>query len=112
MAKIRVKQGAEGPRHDPYAYTEVEFTKTDGTVVLCHMGLAEWIKVNGSRWITPDNPHNTEEMFRDLTGMTFSKALHIPYILEDRLMKKLPEKARIAYYNCVAADLALLRYAM
>lgn len=46
MASVNVRTGTEGPSHDPYGYTEIEFTRTDGVVVTYHAGLGEWCKVS------------------------------------------------------------------
>lgn len=45
MASINIRRGSEGPEHDPYAFVEIEFTRTDGVVVVLHGGLAEWCRV-------------------------------------------------------------------
>lgn len=38
MAKVRIKSGSEGPSHDPYGWTEVTFTRTDGLEVQFRYG--------------------------------------------------------------------------
>jgi len=40
------KSGTEGPRHDPYGYTEIT-ARRNGHAVTLHTGLAVWLKVNG-----------------------------------------------------------------
>ena len=45
MARIDITHGSEGPTHDPYSYSEITFTKTDGAVVLLHEGLAVWCEI-------------------------------------------------------------------
>ena len=53
MATINVRQGSEGPSHDPYGYTEIEFISTDGEIeCIIHSGLAEWIKIKVSQEMT------------------------------------------------------------
>ena len=64
MAKLEMKNGTEGPRHDPYSFTE--FTFEGKQVVMLHLGLAEWIQVDGKKLDVPD----PVEMFKIFT--TFS----------------------------------------
>lgn len=49
---VRKVTGAEGPRHDPYAYTEWHVS-TDQHKVVLHTGLGMWIKVDGEKWPRP-----------------------------------------------------------
>lgn len=110
MAHIYVKRGSEGPRHDPYSYTEVHFTSTDEkTEIVCHLGLAEWLKVNGKKIV--EQPANVEAEFRLITGMRFDKAERIPEILEHRRRMRMAPKEREQYDMCVEADAAMRRYA-
>lgn len=46
-----IRDGSEGPRHDPYAFTEITFTPTDESKpkVTLHGGLGEWIKVGENK---------------------------------------------------------------
>lgn len=48
VTKIDVRHGIEGPKHDPYSFTEITYEKGNRKVVI-HQGLAEWIKVNGQK---------------------------------------------------------------
>lgn len=41
---IQIRRGSEGPRHDPYAFTEFTVERRGMTVKL-HEGLGDWIKV-------------------------------------------------------------------
>lgn len=43
------KYGTEGPRHDPYSYTEWTVTTNLSTVTI-HMGSNFWTEVNGKRY--------------------------------------------------------------
>lgn len=43
---MSIRTGSEGPRHDPYSYTETTI-QTDGGEVLIHEGLGEYVKVDG-----------------------------------------------------------------
>lgn len=65
MARVRIKDGTEGPRHDPYAYREVSVTGTAAGAVILHSGLGEWIKVNGVAVITEE----PEEEFKRIVGI-------------------------------------------
>jgi hypothetical protein len=49
MSSISYNSGPEGPRHDPYAYDEVTIVRDNGRAVVAHLGLDQWIEVNGSR---------------------------------------------------------------
>ena len=48
ISNFKMKSGSEGPRHDPYGYNEISFTK-DNKQILIHMGLAQYIEINGQR---------------------------------------------------------------
>jgi hypothetical protein len=43
---FKVKGGNEGPKHDPYGYSEYSF-EYRGRKYVVHMGLAQWIEVDG-----------------------------------------------------------------
>lgn len=53
--------GTEGPSHDPYSYEELTVCKNNKTVTL-HLGLAEWIEIDGKR---------QEAVFRNMTEYAF-----------------------------------------
>lgn len=42
---VSLRHGTEGPRHDPYAFTEVTVKRADGREITAHTGLALWLKV-------------------------------------------------------------------
>lgn len=109
MAKVRVKRGSEGPAHDPYGYTEVTFTRTDGRVIVGHFGLAEWVKVDGHIYA---DGQGSDFWFHYWTRMRFEKAARIPEILEARQMRGWTRAERESYWLCREADQRLLRYAM
>lgn len=46
---IARETGSEGPRHDPYAYTEITVHRADGREVTLHSGLAEWMTYSDGR---------------------------------------------------------------
>jgi len=41
---ISVKTGTEGPRHDPYSYTEYTVRRPGFDTTVIHLGLGEWFK--------------------------------------------------------------------
>ncbi len=45
MARITIRNGSEGPRHDPYHFEEITFLKSDGTLIVGHFGLVEWVNI-------------------------------------------------------------------
>ena len=47
--RIHRKHGTEGPKHDPYGFTEFSFDTDFGEDVVVHLGLAEWVMVNGRK---------------------------------------------------------------
>lgn len=61
---IRIKSGTEGPRQDPYSYTEYHVRG-----VVLHLGLAEWIRVQGHDRL-PEHGVTPLECFERLTGFT------------------------------------------
>lgn len=81
MSNIKLKTGSEGPRHDPYGYTEITVDRQDGRVVTLHSGLAYWCKVylNGKLVLTFDNEQTIEKMFTRFAGISSHKAEEIYY---------------------------------
>lgn len=69
--KISVRRGSEGPRHDPYGYTEITVT-TNGDVVTYHGGLGEWVRVNG---VKVDDDSLAVMLFERHTGMSVEQAM-------------------------------------
>lgn len=112
MAKILVSRGTEGPRHDPYGYTEVMFVKTNGDIIQMHMGLAVWLKVNGKIYDSEYREEPLSEYFKEFTGMSFEKAERIPDIIKMRKLRNMSKEDRELYWAIEAADAAMLRYAM
>jgi hypothetical protein len=112
MAKVTVRRGSEGPRHDPYGYTEVIFTKTNGDVIQMHMGLGVWLKVNGKEYDSQYREEVLSEYFKEFTGMAFEKAERIPDVLEERYVRRLSKEDRHSYYMMRDADERLLSYAL
>jgi len=93
MANIKIKHGSEGPKWDPYGFTEIEFTKTDGTVVTYHGGLAEWCKVeykDGKKYLI-DNLEESSILFKLETGLTPDEAEEWYYKMEASKEKQCQE---------------------
>jgi len=81
MANIQVFTGSEGPSHDPYSWTEIVFTKTDGTTVTFKssgLGYCD-LTVGGKTERCFDD--SLEDKFEELTGLTSGKAEEIYYEL-------------------------------
>ena len=81
---IRVRHGTEGPRHDPYSFVEITVTRLNGTVIVGHFGLLNWIKVNEKefpfRYISGDwdEPSNAaQRAFERESGISFHRAMRI-----------------------------------
>lgn len=113
---IQVKRGSEGPAHDPYGYVEVAFHRMNGDVIICHIGLSAWIKLNGKkvevRQLSGDfddyyNAH--ERKFLELTGIKFMKAVDIPDILEQRHVRSMSKEDRRSYWQMRAIDIEMFR---
>lgn len=100
--KLRVEKrnGAEGPKHDPYGYEEIHAT-VPGRQVILHQGLGTWLKVGPekapSRQLRelqfPYEPGHYEQheraclaKFEELVGFT------IPQL--ERMQRKLNERCR------------------
>ena len=70
--KVHVKRGTEGPKHDPYGYTEYSFTTTFGEDVEVHVGLAEYVIINGLRYINGLDALKTLHMTLDEIEQVYS----------------------------------------
>ena len=72
ITNFKVKHGNEGPSHDPYAYTEYSFTK-DGNSYIVHMGLAQYIKINGKsiQAASVGLYDNEEQFIKKYTGVDY-----------------------------------------
>ena len=73
--RLSLKHGSEGPRHDPYAYTEYT-VRVNGEVHTLHLGLAEWYAKNEKR-NTHYDPYAIQkfEAAIGFTLVTFNKAI-------------------------------------
>jgi hypothetical protein len=63
---VTLVNGSEGPRHDPYGYTELTVNKR-GIEYELHSGLACWLKVAGVRMTVQDHVE-ADNLFEHLTG--------------------------------------------
>lgn len=105
MANIHVKRGSEGPRHDPYSYTEVTFyfTNKKRKPVIYHAGLGEWTKHGKNTY-----EENPAAMFQKLTGLNPRKAAIIPEKRFERYLRTLPKREQYNVLECIAIDNAML----
>ena len=45
---LEIRTGTEGPKHDPYSYTEYSVTLLDGRTITLHADLEKYLKVDDS----------------------------------------------------------------
>lgn len=73
--RVFSRTGTEGPRHDPYGYTELQVRNERGSFVL-HEGLAVWVEVRlrNAKPVRFETPRFTqeeiEEIFTVAAGMS------------------------------------------
>jgi hypothetical protein len=68
IQQIHNSSGTEGPRSDPYHYDEWDIS-LPGYHIEVHLGLAEWIKVNGTRLVEFDQAFDKiDEYVKSITG--------------------------------------------
>lgn len=65
---FHVRTGTEGPRFDPYSFTEYTIVRPGKATIVYHNGLAEWIKV-GKRLLN-NSPTARQEFERYSGGFT------------------------------------------
>lgn len=65
---VSFNRGTEGPAHDPYGFDEVSVDLADGRVVVMHLGLDVWLKVNDTT-IRRGNEKEVCFQFEELTGL-------------------------------------------
>ncbi len=80
---ISIKTGSEGPRHDPYSYTEYTISRTGGFTATLHQGLGVWLEVNGNHTNAQSNEQEkvAVDYFEQLCHIslkTFERAIHRP----------------------------------
>lgn len=111
MARVWTREGSEGPRHDPYSWSEVHFEKTDGTVVMLRQGGLGYSRlyVDGTKVKESFGDDNSAEAeFEVLTGMCPYKAQEVPEVLRERRLRRLPRPERLAAEACMHADARML----
>jgi hypothetical protein len=69
---ISTRTGTEGPRHDPYSFTEIT-VEARGHRVTVHYGLGEWIEVDGTGERLMALP-DASCVMEALTGLTLAQA--------------------------------------
>jgi hypothetical protein len=76
MARISIRSGTEGPRHDPYSWSEITFTKTDGTVIQLREGGLGYgqFTINGVQEARVYDDEYIQARFLILTGLTIARA--------------------------------------
>jgi hypothetical protein len=87
VATLAMRQGWEGPRHDPYGYTDFVWVDTGGhaRVVYHQGGLAEWCEVRdltgvlGEVQLDYATGGNAVDLFRCYTGLTPVQAVRAWY---------------------------------
>jgi hypothetical protein len=114
MARVRVKSGDEGPKHDPYGWTEIQFTTTAGdTVTFRYSGLGyERTTFRGATVETFDGDPTARMWFEELTGMDPDRAESIPDELEARMLRRMSPHDRFQYEAFLDADARLMSYVM
>ena len=75
--KIAVRTGTEGPKEDPWSWTEREFERGGHRYVL-RQGLDFWLEVDGARsrpYVSGDGPEDEGAVrrFERLTGMPLAR---------------------------------------
>lgn len=80
---ISITHGSEGPRHDPYSYTELTVSKGNGWTTV-HRGLAEWVEHCGERTECTGMGMLLDNLFEDYTGLTIKQA--------ERIVRKIHER--------------------
>jgi hypothetical protein len=94
MTRIVVKEGREGPKHDPYHYEEVTITRLNGTETVYHCGaLAQWIKVRSSDravLASADTEADCLELFEQYVGVSYKVAVRAHASLPWRRLKAHP----------------------
>lgn len=120
MASVRVRRGTEGPRHDPYGWTKIEFTRTDGTIIEARRGDLGYMNLTThypndvvavSKFNGESGVRDGEAMFQQLTGMSFDVAERMPELVQWRRVRAMSKKERAEYFAWTAYDAALRRYA-
>ena len=79
ITNFKSKSGSEGPSHDPYSYNEFSFKK-DGKEYIIHMGLAQWIKIDGKTIGAFEDDYDNEKQFiKKHTGIDYKDLQDLMY---------------------------------
>jgi len=92
-SNISVETGSEGPKHDPYAYTEVTVRRADGRRATIHLGLAEWMNYRDEHGVTRhfDDPYAVlRSKFAACVGITPERAERVHRSKRDRAVRQHP----------------------
>lgn len=77
MATLSVRSGSEGPSHDPYAYEEFTLKLTNGSKVIVHAGLDEWVSKDGRK-------ERGLDKVEELTGLSLPALARLARKVEER----------------------------
>jgi hypothetical protein len=114
MARVWVNHGEEGPRHDPYGWTEINVRKTDGTHVMIRVGGLgyERLYVNGHKLVESfgDDLAVGNEFLR-LTGLTPDEAEDIPQRVTRNRLRRMSPIDRWQEQMFIDADQRMMSYA-
>lgn len=82
MNNLKIKHGSEGPRHDPYGFTEITFRGQRGSIKF-HYGLATWCEGerNGRKFRVNEDANECLRLFEEITTMTPMRAESIAFEL-------------------------------
>jgi hypothetical protein len=81
---VSIITGTEGPKYDPYSYTEAIVEQKD--IVRLHIGLVTWISINGSNL----SAHDPEDIMKEFSKRTGFKDL----LAVERCLRHLMSKCR------------------
>lgn len=74
MSSVTVRNGTEGPRHDPYSYVEYTVTRPGFDTTIIHSGLDVWLQRGSERTnCTNVRIDMLNAMFEDACGFTFKQ---------------------------------------
>lgn len=82
MAKLDIITGYEGSRHDPYSWSEIHFTKTDGTVVVGRESALGYVRVsvNGEQIAESfHDDYSADDKFEELVGLSLARCEKLYY---------------------------------
>lgn len=90
MSRVAVRNGTEGPRHDPYSFREYTVERPSGAKAVLHVGLGTWAKV---RW--PDEYVEQEKWNEQRAIRIFERVAGVSlHVLEKALEEREARKYR------------------